>query len=194
MDDLTGPGRNSWERERYHRARIADGLTEARPSDWVIVGDCDEIAAPQVVADLRLRGTHVSSVKFELAMYYYNFNHPVQQGWAIGASRWWEERDPNLIRTCAYGPAVTYEDAGWHFSWFNGTQAILDKQAAFMHAHDPIIRDMPRDPAWIAAKVEAGQDLFNRPNFVIDHAPLSPRLPQYVLDHVEIYRAMGWAE
>jgi beta-1,4-mannosyl-glycoprotein beta-1,4-N-acetylglucosaminyltransferase len=194
IDDLTGDGRNSWQREAYHRARIADGLTEARPQDWIIVSDVDEIAHPAMVATLKDVPRECQAVKLELDFYYYDFNHRVREGWAIGAYRWGREQDPNKIRTCASGKPVDFalRDSGWHFSWFNGTQAILDKHAAFMHANDPVIRDMPRDPALVAAKVQAGQDLFDRPGFAIDRVPLSPTLPKYVLDNIEHYRALGW--
>lgn len=193
VDDLTGAGRNSWERERYHRARIADGLFDAQPDDWVIVGDCDEIPDPECVGYLKDLPPEADVIKFELAMYYYDLHHRVQQGWAIGAMRHRRESDPNKIRTCVHQPWDVYEPAGWHFSYFGGPAQVVQKVDAFMHAADPVIRDLPRDPAYIAAKIQAGVDLYGR-DLVIDRVPLADTLPRYVLDHIETYRAMGWAE
>lgn len=196
VPDLTGPGRNSWERERYHRARIADGLLDAREDDWIIVADCDEIPSPEAVAELKGR-YWMTRARLELAMYYYDLNHRVRQGWAIGAYRRAVEPDPNRIRACADGQAAElaapgHDKAGWHFSWFGGPRAMVDKVDAFMHHADPVIRDLPRDPAYIAEKVVAGLDLFDRPNFVIERVPLSDDLPRYILDNLEYYRQLGW--
>lgn len=191
VPDLTGPGRNSWERERYHRARIADGLTEARPQDWIIVSDVDEIAHPAVVATLPVVPRECQVVKLELDFYYYSFNHRVRQGWAIGASRWGAEKDPNKIRTCASGKPIELRDAGWHLSYFTTPEGVIDKVNAFMHHADPGVGDLPRDAAYIGAKMQAGVDLYGR-DLTIDRVPLSPTLPRYVLDNIEHYRALGW--
>lgn len=183
--------RNSWERERYHRFRIADGLTEARPNDFVIVGDCDEIANPRAVQ--WCQANCADGAILELDMYYYSLNHRVRQGWAIGMMPWHLYHDPNNIRRGAGRIFPHVDGGGWHFSYFGGPAQVVQKVDAFMHHADPGIRDLPRDPAYIAAKIQAGVDLYGR-DLLIDHVPLSPSLPRYVLDHIDTYRAMGWAE
>lgn len=182
---------NSWVRELNHRSKISEGLTGAQDGDWIIVADVDEIPHPDRAADLR--NLSADGIKFELDLYYYDLNHRVSQGWAIGACRMMYGHDPNTIRTQRGIHSATLH-GGWHFSWFSGTQAILDKQAAFMHFNDPIIRDMPRDPAWVAGRVTAGTDLFDRAGFVIERVPLTDTLPRYILDHIDEYRAKGWCE
>jgi hypothetical protein len=190
VDDLSGAGRNSWERERYHRARIADGLIGVSAEDWVIVGDCDEIAHPAVVASLKDVPLDCAAVKLEMDFYYYDFNHRVQQGWAIGAYRWGAEKDPNKIRTCASGRPIELRDAGWHFSYMGGAEMVLSKIQSFMHAND-IAKDVPRDVDWIKQRIDAGQDLYDR-DLVIDRVPLASTLPPYVLDNIDHYRTLGW--
>lgn len=192
---LSDGKRTSWERERFHRSKIAEGLTGAQPDDWIIVGDCDEIPNPTFVQALRWYRHH-HWVKFELDMYYYDLNHKVNQGWAIGAAQWGSEKDPNKIRTSAEaGDLEIYNGyRGWHFSYFGGAQQIVEKVKAFMHADDPIIRDLPRDLAFVASRVEAGLDLYGRDDMRIVRVPLSDTLPRYLLDNIEKYRAMGWCE
>lgn len=199
VPDLTGPGRNSWERERYHRSRIADGLQTAAPDDWIIVSDCDEIPRPECVTALHDLWS-AAIVKFELAMHYYDLNHRVHQGWAIGARTWGYEKDPNRIRIAAGWDAihahpdecVQFDNGGWHFSYFGGAQQVVEKVDAFMHHGDRVIRDLPRDPVYIADKMAAGEDLYNRDGFTIERVPLSDTLPRYILDNVDKFRAMGW--
>ncbi len=188
---------NSWERERYHRSQIAQGLTGANSLDWVIVSDVDEIPRPSNVAELRSEVV-AQTAKFELAFHYYDLNHRVKQGWSIGASRWgvvWPDpngADPNKIRTNAFGENIVFPFGGWHFSWMGGSEQILAKHAAFMHSNDPVIRDMPRDPLWVEDAIQAGRDLFNRDGFVIERVPLSNTLPAYILEHADHYREIGW--
>lgn len=191
---LSNGQRNSWQREYYHRTRIAEGLFGAEPQDWVVVSDCDEIPEPGWIN--RMRVSSFQAHKFEIDFYYYDFNHRVSQGWAIGAYEWGVEKDPNKIRTCANDSVKieSYEDCGgWHFSYFGGPQAIIEKHGAFMHHADPHIADLPHDPAYIADKVQASLDLYGR-DLVVEHVPTSDTLPRYVLDNADKYIKMGWLE
>ena len=194
--ELSNGQRTSWDRERYHRTRISEGLHSAQPDDFVIVSDCDEIPDPNVIENLH-HFSNIKSVRVELAMYYYDMNHRVDQGWSIGACQWGVEKDPNCIRTLSnmINPAVfgEYIKSGWHFSYFGGPQAIIEKHAAFMHHADPGVAELPHDPTYIADKVRASLDLYGR-DLIVTHIPTSDTLPQYVLDNSEKYRAMGWLE
>lgn len=198
--ELSNGNRNSWQREYYHRTRISEGLHSAQGEDWIIVGDCDEIPHPAYVSKLLSLPSPVI-VKFELDFFYYDFNHRVSQGWSIGAAAWGYNKDPNAIRTSAgWGQErahpignTQFNDAGWHFSYFGGPEAILEKHAAFMHHADPGVADLPHDPAYIADKVQASLDLYGR-DLQVTHVPTSDGLPQYVLDNADKYRQMGWLE
>lgn len=193
VDDLTGPGRNAWEREYFQRSCIARGLVDARPDDLVIVADCDEIPNPDTIK--ALVDTNSSGAKLEMTVYYYDLNHQVYEGWAIGALRWKDEKEPNNIRRLmGHANVQRLWGSGWHFSYFGGAQAIVEKVDAFMHAGDLVIKDMPRDPLWVAGRVSAGQDLFNRDGFKIVEVPLSDKLPKYILDNLDKFRAMGWVK
>lgn len=187
---LSDGKRNSWERERYQRSKIAEGLYSALPDDLVIVGDADEIPNPDVIAELQR--TNADGAMLEMATYYYSLRYRTPEGWAIGAMRWKFEHEPNKIRTGAGHDFPHIDNAGWHFSYWGGAQAIVNKVNAFMHSDDPIIRDMPRDREWVAETVAQGRDLFNRPGFTLTERTSDDKLPQYILDNPEKYRA--WFE
>lgn len=189
IDDLTGPGRNAWEREYFQRSCIAKGLDKARPNDLIVVADCDEIPNPDTIK--LLVDSNAPGAKLEMDVYYYDLNHRRREGWAIGAMRWIIEEEPNKIRRLAgHEWAPQLWNAGWHFCYFGGAQAIVEKVDAFMHAND-VARDIPRDAEWIKQRVDAGQDLYARPA-QIEQVPLADDLPRYILDNLEQYRAMGW--
>jgi beta-1,4-mannosyl-glycoprotein beta-1,4-N-acetylglucosaminyltransferase len=191
--ELSNGNRNSWQREYYHRTCITQGLHNAQPNDFVIVSDVDEIPDPEAVSYLKQLPQEADVIKFELAMYYYDMNHRVDQGWAVAAMRFWREMDPNKIRTCAHEPWDVYAPGGWHFSWFGGAEQIIAKHSSFMHHNDNGIRDLPHDPVYLANVVSASKDLFGR-DLTIEHVINSDTLPKYVLDNMSHYRDLGWIE
>lgn len=181
-------GANSWERERYQRGLIADVLGYvAQPGDLVIVGDTDEIPRPEAVRQIPPQGA-----RLELDFYYYSLNWRVREGWSIGALPYGVEDDPNRIRTLqGHDDVPTINHAGWHLSYFLSPEKVVEKVDAFMH-HADVAKDMPRDPAWVAARMKAGQDLFGR-TIQIEHVPADD-LPVYVQQHPRYYKALGWVE
>lgn len=193
-------GGNSWERERNHRGLISSALTYfAEQDDWVIVGDADEIANPDVVKVLRDH-PELLVVKLELDFYYYDFQHRVQQGWAIGACKWGVEQNANNIRTCTFNSSRTpfpqdhspsHTRGGWHFSYFGDAQAIMRKVQAFMH-HD-WVDHYHLTPEKVQRALDAGSDLWGR-DLKIERVPVSDTLPRYVLEHRADYEALGWLE
>ena len=196
-------GDNAWKREKYHRACIeaaVDGLAingMIDVDDWTLVNDADEIPDPKHVTALRSLNSNIVTAKFEMDFYYYNFNMKVQQGWATGAARHRLGLNPNDIRTCNWNAVPLHYDSaaeyngGWHFSYMMTPMQVIDKVKSFMHAHDPIIRDLPRDPVYIADKMNAGLDLYGR-DLTIERVLLSDTLPRYVLDNIDKYKALGW--
>lgn len=184
-------GSHSWDREKFHRAHIGKVLHyNAAPEDWVIIADCDEIPHPDAVAQLRtFQG--LPSVVFEQQLFYYNFNHRVALGWGIGACRWEVEQDANKIRAGEFTAArSTFVDGGWHLSYFSTPEQVSAKLDAFMH-HGDVAANVSRDPAWLGAKMRAGEDIFGR-SLTIQRVNDDACLPQYVLDHRETYQKLGW--
>lgn len=193
-------GANAWERERDQRGLIGGVLQYfAQPDDWVIVGDTDEIAHPNAVSAMRDTFTwdNTTAIKLELDFYYYDVLHRVRQGWAIGACKWKVQQDANKIRTCDFGDAnssaqpLTFDRAGWHFSYFGDAAAIMRKAKAFMH-HD-WVESYGLTEDKVQAALDAGTDLWGRA-LQIDRVPLNDSLPKYVLEHRAKYAALGWLE
>jgi beta-1,4-mannosyl-glycoprotein beta-1,4-N-acetylglucosaminyltransferase len=185
-------GDNSWMREHYQRGLISGVLQYfAQSEDWVIVGDADEIANPLMVY-MMAKQQAAEAAQLELEMFYYDFQHRVQQGWAIGACRWRVQNDANKIRTCDFGIApMKLLYGGWHFSYFGDALAIMRKSRAFMH-HDWIdAYGLTIDK--VQAALDAGTDLWGR-DLKIDRVPVSDSLPRYVLEHRAKYEALGWLE
>lgn len=186
-------GDHSWAREHFHRQQIEGYLHyNARPDDWVIVGDVDEI--PYAEAVTRVIESGADAAALELALYYYNLSNRVQMGWGIGMCRWRVQQDANKIRTCQFDGAdmITVPHAGVHLSYFMQPEQVVEKLNAFMH-HADVARDVPRDPAWISERMHAHEDLFDRTT-VLEHITPNGDVPEYMRKHADKYKAMGWLE
>lgn len=191
--NLTDVSSNSWHREAYHRSCIGRGLVYAEPDDWVMCSDVDEIVSPDRVQQLRDFTTSVRQVKFEMDMYYYNFNCKVDQGWAVGAARHKLGYGCNEIRRCAWArDDIRFFDAGFHASYFMSPEQVIDKVNSFMHHNDVArIEVLPRDAEYIKKRMDQGVDLYGR-DIKIERVPLNDKLPRYVLDNRQKYIDLGW--
>lgn len=175
---------HAWERERRQRQAIRFGLLGIAPDDLVIVGDCDEIPNPDVIAQIGDQGAEL-----ELDMYYYNLNTRVGQGWSIGALRWGDGHDPNAIRALTAGQPPRITNAGWHLSYFGGAHAIAEKVQAFMHYDWLEVTPQAANVDNVAAKIVAGMDVWERDTH-FTHVPTGDHLPRYILDHADEFA--GW--
>jgi beta-1,4-mannosyl-glycoprotein beta-1,4-N-acetylglucosaminyltransferase len=185
-------GENSWAREHANRAFIGEVLGYyAEPDDWVIVADVDEIPNPKAVQHLKL--TDANTAQFALDLFYYDFSHKVQMGWAIGACKWKVEHDANKIRVgFASTSLVVFRVGGWHLSYFMNPTEVITKLDSFMH-HADVAKDVPRDVDWIAERMGSGEDLFGR-TVQITRVDPEPLLPQYVRANRAKYERLGWLE
>lgn len=151
-----------WEREAYARNTLASSMGRFLPTDDVIFSDVDEIPDKQRIRELRSQVTHDHWVGFMPPYFYYFLNLRTPQ--VVGANA--------LLKVStlqSYGgqgirsrqhTAPTMVQAGWHFSYLGGIEAIRAKLGAFSHAE----YDTPfwKDPTRIARAIAAKDDLFDR--------------------------------
>jgi len=73
--DMPGEGASAWDREAFQRNAILRGLGSARPTDFVLVGDVDEIPKPEalkkIVEDPSSRGA-ITTFEPEFFLYFVN--------------------------------------------------------------------------------------------------------------------------
>jgi hypothetical protein len=126
-----------WEREHAQRQDISLALERADPDDLVLLCDVDEIPSP---AALAARPPGMVALEMRLAMFAVDWVCPQPARIATGALA----RDlwPNLWWARDNGPRSTFPlvpDAGWHFTWLGGPDAIRRKAGQFCHLE---LRDM----------------------------------------------------
>lgn len=166
-------------REMAQRNAIGDALTMPlsgstwlKPDDILLISDCDEIPRPEAVAALRERGLEDGEVViFRQSLYYYNLNTCAGPVWnGTRAARWADVRalSPHVIRYGLGQPDAHYpryllmQGGGWHLSYFGGPEQVAAKMRAFLHQE--LVTAESTDPAVIAARINAGEDVWGRPD------------------------------
>ena len=201
----------AWVSENRQRNALKRGLSAARPQDIVLLSDLDEIPCPEAVAQLEdLLHGETKGVRFEMAFYYYflnfkNYSSPVWRQGTFAArcdifedkgylsqpkcGRFMPESEnhgatmqrlrfmPNACATCL-------PNAGWHFSYLGGIEAIEKKLKSFSHSEYSAI---PRSV--LEECIRRGRDPFGRgERYFAD--PIDETFPKYILENQEKFAAL----
>ena len=189
-----------WVNENRQRNALIRGLSAAKDDDVIMVSDLDEIPRPECVRDaVRLLSSGARCVRFEMSFFnfYLNFKNYSYAKWMLGtmAIRFGGLRDDSLfvrIKPDRYTQAAenkgntlhkvrflsadkTLENAGWHFSYLGGVEAVRRKLAAFAHSE---FASVPREI--LERRLRNGDDLFGRAgkSFAV---PIDESFPAYVV-------------
>lgn len=144
-----------WAREHAQRTYIGKGLKEleADDDDILLQSDLDEIPRPLVVRSVKPSGTEMWSFRQRGHFWAIDWDYP--PGWSgtvairVGALE--------SLRLPSCDPFVVMRDkrninvnqianAGWHFSWLGGEDALLRKVRSFCHpeVEDRMMKDYAR--------------------------------------------------
>lgn len=199
---------DAWRNERFQRNYIAHGLLDAKPNDWVIVSDVDEIPRPETIA--LFNPTQYKRGDFEQYAYsYYLNNRCTVAGIAVlqcgskvttyaqfvhffknaeslrsyKSSGLWRQIKRNWFRSFQ---VQTIQNGGWHFSWLDGIDKIILKIESY--AHQEYNRPEYKDPIVIQAKIAAGEDILN-PHSRCERQALDGQFPVVLIKNTAKYAA-----
>ena len=169
------PHPNPWINERNLRNAAALGIKILLPAsqDYVGISDVDEIPDSSTLEKLK-QATDVGFLGFMHHFYYYNINwrkknnsHGAVFG-EVGRVFYKFDFDFNAMRYAFKSNDTEFKVAGhrvfnaggWHFSYFGGTEFIIDKINSF--AHSEFNSAEYKDPMRINQLIAEGKDLFSR--------------------------------
>ena len=172
-----------WKNENYQRNYLINGLSDARPDDWILVSDLDEIPRPETIAlydpKRYLRGD------FQQRAYSYFLNNLFMDGdrpavWAgskVTTFRNLKAFFGNVTAVRSYKSSGIFRsvkrsyfrkfqvqsisDGGWHFTWVMKPDGIVLKMQSI--AEQEFVRKEFKDVAFIEARIRSGQDVLDRP-------------------------------
>jgi beta-1,4-mannosyl-glycoprotein beta-1,4-N-acetylglucosaminyltransferase len=153
---------NAWDREKFQRNSFMNTLYSLNlgNDDLVVITDVDEIPNPSVLSYIKSYNTK-GLYKLEMDMYFANlynkytankWYHPKIVDWETLKSRTPEECRLNF--NCQW-----WENAGWHFSYFGGTDMIVNKLDSF--SHQEYNKPEYKNKETIKERVEKGLDILS---------------------------------
>lgn len=195
--------------EDRQRNALKRGLAEAGENDILMLSDLDEIPRPETVSRLEtILDERTKGVRFRMSAYYYylNYLNYTKLIWEMGtvAARVSVFADAELLSHTSTGrftqesenqgatmqrlrwlPADRcLENAGWHFSYLGGIEAIENKLKAFSHSEFSTI---PR--AVLEQRIQRGRDPFGRGEMFFGE-PLDETFPKYVRENQEKFASL----
>lgn len=201
-----------WTYENHQRNCIFRGLSDAKQADIILISDLDEIPNPDAVK----AATSISGIKVleQKAYYYYlNFLCYTAPVWRCGTKmltfreyQTFEEHynvsyNEYLLPSVNQGVTTTkirclwsgvrpIKDAGWHFSYLGGTDAIVTKLESFAHQEFNKGNNLNKDV--ILRRIQEGRDPFGGSGrfYAVE---LDNSFPKYVLENRKKYNHLIYA-
>ena len=197
----------SWQRREQQCNALARGLKTAAPDDIVLLSDVDEIVSRDAIVTIRRAPPHPNEVVCcELRMFNFFLNLEIDETWLRSgprAARWDSIVTMERLRK-VHGPADRVfrnlsraikssiqmrrpinrrllQNAGWHFSYMGGEQAILQKLHSYA-AHDKVPAEL-LDPVMLANRISNRQSISRMGSGNMRVRPLDGSFPRYLLDH-----------
>lgn len=173
------PTTSSWEREIHQRDCVRRGLATARPDDILLLSDVDEIPRASALAAVRAAPPRRGEVVcFSLDWHAYYMNVRLHEKWVRLGPRAIRRGSLATIDGLrgVYAPAPTFArdavrwikacrrmqtlvrrrvlpDAGWHFSWLGGAEAVAAKGSSISeHSH---VAKGDKTLEWARARIDS---------------------------------------
>ena len=177
---------SSWERENYNRNFIVKGLNEAKPEDYIMISDLDEIPK---LTNLKIFEKEKYTA-FKQKMFYYRFNlHNLTEPDWIGTKVCKKKylKSPQWLRNQKVKKYPFWrldkinwniiENGGWHFSFVMTDRGIKNKIESY--AHSEFNKKDYKDIKNIKKNISLKKDLFGRP-FKFIKVNAQNKLPKYL--------------
>lgn len=174
MNSPNTQGADHWKREFMQKERIKQALDEkqVKGSDFVFIGDCDEIWNPKALSFLKA-ASRVEKLKLHVYTYYLN-NYSDEEFWGTISGKWEWMKFKCLNHLRSNPPKKLNGKWGWHFTSLkdNLRQKLLDSYTPETYANQWVMDNLD-------SNVSERKDFLGRPfNFTIDESKWPDYLKQ----------------
>jgi len=171
---------STWERERFQRSAKIDFEEFGIKEDSIILtSDLDEIPDPNALAWLKENFNTDAIYAFEQKMYQYYLNvRNFSEEWAGSracSTETYLKYDAEFLRQ-RKDLCLTILDAGWHWAFLGGEEAIEKKIRSYSHEE----HDNEETISQIKTRMLNNEDVFNR-GFNLQTLELDGSYPDYIL-------------
>ncbi len=209
--DERPPGANDfWKNENFIRNNLVNGLFDAKPNDWILVSDVDEIPKPERIKEYEpkyLRGD------FDQGYYSYYFNNRwigdvdakgklkpnsnIWRGTKVTTYKYFVDffksnatsvrnyKSAGVLRSIKrtwfkWFNVQLIKDGGWHFTWVFSLEDIIKKIEGT--AHQEFNRPEFKNPEKIRQLIASGRD-FHKPHSRYELQELDEKFPEYMVNN-----------
>ena len=195
---------SNWHVENAQRNALVRGLEDARPEDYIIISDCDEIPSPSAVLEARKK-SGVTCCRLRMYYYFLNLRNYTRPYWTAGTRICSVKsfRSQDLFKSFKYSsvcpeiinegntltklrflsPDYVIRDGGWHFSYIGGTDAIIRK----CHSIVDGMENVPSKEE-IEEKLRCGRDIIGNAKLFAE--PLANDFPYWLTCNAELFRTL----
>jgi beta-1,4-mannosyl-glycoprotein beta-1,4-N-acetylglucosaminyltransferase len=185
---IEGVNDSAWTRERMQRDAIIQGIQDARFCDVLIISDIDEIPRAEAIRNYS-RHKGITSLEMNLYYYYVNLLSDDNYGkWTEGKIVPMQEfsgKTPCQIRYWNKDSKIL--NAGWHFSYQCGVEAIVKKIESW--AHQEYNKPEIKNEEMIKKIIDEGNDIFGR-NLHYSTVKIDNSYPKFLRENLDKFRHM----
>lgn len=163
VGDMPSAGASGWDRQWHQRAALMRGIADAAPDDVILLSDVDEIVRADALRAFVARPSADEIGCFALRHFNYFLNWECDQIWLRSGPRAVRRRYFRDFRSLrrVRGPSdkplqdmmraldcwrlmgrpmrrVLMADAGWHFTYLGGADAVVAKDRSFRGSEKPL--------------------------------------------------------
>jgi len=163
-DNIPGESFGTWDRERYQRECIDDGIKNLNLNmdDLVIIADLDEIPDAKTVKNIKNSNGLDDIYYLEMDLYYYNINCKYNNKWfqtkILNYGSYVKYNNPHEIFRLLHAQII--KNGGWHLSYFGNIEFIKNKIMNFAH-QEYNNKDILNDDR-IQKQIQNNNDLYGR--------------------------------
>ena len=176
--------------EQHQRNSLIEGIKDAKPDDYIVLSDSDEIPDFKKIKDIDLTKKYLAFSQ-KMFMYKLNLQNLDESNW-IGSKitkkkyiksmqdlRNLKFKKYPFWRVDKYNQEIIY--GGWHFSFLQTPQQILSKIKSFSHGE---FNKEDIDEKKIQEKILKNQDIFERNNELVK-ITIDEEYPDYIINNKE---------
>jgi len=178
--------------EQHQRNCLIEGLKDAKPDDLIILSDSDEIPD---LEKLKYMNKNKKFIAFSHKMFSYKLNlqNLDESNW-IGSRITKKKNIKSMqdLRNLKFKKFPFWRldkrnlqiiEGGWHFSYLNSPEQILNKIRSFSHGEFNNQKISLKD---IEEKISRNEDIFDR-GFKLKKVEIDTSYPSYIINNVEKY-------
>ena len=179
--------------EQHQRNNLIEGIKDASDDDYIILSDIDEIPNLDKMREIDPK---IKFIGFSQKMFMYkiNFLNINETGWigsrvckkkyltSLQSLRNIKFKKYPFWRFDKFKKIQIIENGGWHFSFLQKPEKIVEKIKSYSHGEFNI-KDF-LDENKIKQKIEKGEDIFNR-GYKIKRVEIDSSFPKYIVENKE---------